>query len=113
MFHNSGWQPIRASGSGNTTLPCVDLLAGKNGRSLAIECKGGKKARYIKRKQIEELKEFSRKFGAEAWLGARFDNTEWLFLEIEHLKISKSGDNFVIDPKLAKEKGLKFEELIG
>jgi Holliday junction resolvase len=113
LFHKADWQPIHVAGSGSTPIEAADLVAGKEGRVLAIECKGGKKARYIKRKQIEELLEFSRKFGAEAWLGARFDNTEWLFLEIEHLKISKSGNNFVVDPKLAKEKGLKFKELIG
>ena len=114
MFFDTGNHiALRAAGSGSTPLPCPDLIVGCGGRVLAIECKGGKKARYIKRKQIEELVEFSEKFGAEAWLGARFDNTEWLFLEIKNLKESKSGNNFVVDLKLAREKGIKFEELIG
>jgi holliday junction resolvase Hjr len=113
MFFDTGNHiALRAAGSGSTPLPCPDLIVGCDGRVLAIECKGGKKARYIKKKQIEELIEFSRKFGAEAWLGARFNNTEWLFLRTEDLKVSKSGENFVVDLKLAKEKGLRFEELI-
>lgn len=85
---------------------------GSKGRVLAIECKGGKGSRYIKRKQVEELKEFAERFGAEPWLGARFDNNEWLFLELHNLKKSKSGNNFVVDLRLAKEKGINFEELI-
>lgn len=113
MFFEANWQPIRASGSGSVPLPCADILAGNNGRSLAIECKGGKGKRYIRKQQIEELQEFSKRFGAESWVGARFDNTEWRFLKISNLKQSKTGNNFVVDLSLAKKKGITFEELIG
>ncbi|MAG52481.1 MAG: Holliday junction resolvase [Nanoarchaeota archaeon] len=112
MFYESGWQPIRAAGSGSTPLPCADLIVGGNGRLLAIECKAGKGTRYIRKEQIEELKSFSERFGSESWLGARFNNTEWLFLELHHLKETKTGNNFVIDLKLAKEKGINFDKLI-
>lgn len=113
FFDTGDYIALRAAGSGSTPLPCPDLLVGGKGRVLAIECKGGKGSRYIDNKQIEELKEFAKRFGAEAWLGARFDNTEWLFLTIDNLKKSKTGNNFVVDLKLAKLKGIKFEELIG
>jgi|SRR3989344_4481383 len=112
-FYDTGdFIPLRAAGSGSTPLPCPDLLVGGKGRVLAIECKGGKGARYISKEQISELKEFSDKFGAEAWVGARFNNTEWLFLKIEDLKESKTGNNFVVDVNFAKEKGLRFDALI-
>ena len=112
IFHQAGWQPIHVAGSGSATIEAADLVAGKKGRVLAIECKSGKKARYITKKQIEELKIFSEKFGAEPWLAARFNNVEWLFLTMEDLRESKTGNNFVVDLKLAKEKGRKFEDLI-
>jgi len=112
-FFNTGkFIPLRAAGSGSTPLPCPDLLVGGKGRVLAIECKGGKSARYIDKKQISELKEFAEKFGAEPWVGARFNNTEWLFLKIDDLKESRTGNNFVVDVKFAKENGIRFEELI-
>ena len=104
---------MRAAGSGSTPLPSPDLLVGGQGRVLAIECKGGKGSRYIDKQQISELKEFAEKFGAEPWVGARFNNTEWLFLKIEDLKQSKTGNNFVVDIKYAKEKGIRFDDLIG
>lgn len=114
MFFKTGTHiALRAAGSGSTPLPCPDLIVGGKGRVLAIECKSGKKARYIDKQQISELKEFAEKFGAEAWIGARFNNNEWLFLTIEELRVSKTGNNFVVDLKLAKEKGRKFNELIG
>src|SRR3989344_8638576 len=90
MFHKSSWQPVHVAGSGSATIESADLIAGKKGRVLAIECKSGKGSRYIKKKQIEELKIFAEKFGAEPWLGARFNSTEWLFLKIEDLRESKN-----------------------
>ncbi|MBS3151326.1 Holliday junction resolvase [Candidatus Woesearchaeota archaeon] len=113
LFWKTGkFVAMRAAGSASIPLPCPDLLVGGKGRVLAIECKGGKSSRYIDKQQISELKEFAEKFGAEPWVGARFNNTEWLFLKIKDLKESKTGNNFVIDVKFAKERGIKFEELI-
>ncbi|MAF50808.1 MAG: Holliday junction resolvase [Nanoarchaeota archaeon] len=113
FFQTGEFLSLRAAGSGSTPLPCTDLVVGGRGRVLAIECKSGKGTRYIKKEQIEELLEFSKFFGAEPWLGTRFDNNEWLFLEIPDLKKSKTGNNFVINLKMAKEKGINFDELIG
>src|SRR3989344_9493965 len=97
FFQEENFIALRAAGSGSTPLPCPDLLVGGNGRVLAIECKGGKGSRYIKKTQIEELLQFSKRFGAEPWVGARFDNNPWFFIQIENLKQSKTGNNFVVD----------------
>lgn len=111
MFFDSGWGISRIAGSGSTPLPAPDLIAGKAGRVLAIECKSGKGRRYLKEKEVSELKEFSERFGAEAWIGARFDNEKWLFLEISKLGKGR-GKNFYVDLAYAKKYGLRFEELI-
>ena len=57
LFWESGWYCIRMAGSGSMPLPCPDLLSGKKGRSLAIECKSGKgkNRRYIPKEQIDDL----------------------------------------------------------
>lgn len=113
MFWNQkGWSCIRTAGSGSTTLPAPDLLIGNGSRVLAVECKSGKGRRDIKKEQIGELKIFSKLFGAEPWIGVRFDNMPWYFLEIKNLGRSK-GKNYFVDQKLILKKGLKFEELIG
>ncbi len=113
FFETNEFLALRAAGSGSTPLPCTDLIVGGKGRVLAIECKAGKGTRYIRKQQIEELLEFSERFGAEPWLGTRFDNNEWLFLEIHNLRKSKTGNNFVVNLELAKEKGISFDELTG
>lgn len=114
MFDREKWAVSRVAGSGSTTIPATDLIAGKAGRILAIECKSGKQEikRYLKNQQVKELKEFSKRFGAEAWIGMRYDNEKWLFLELKHLGKSKKG-TYCVDLKLAKKKGIRFEELIG
>ena len=112
LFYSSGkFMPCRIAGSGSTPLPAPDLIVGGLNRVLAIECKSGKGRRDIKKEQIEELKTFSKIFGAEPWIAIRFNNMPWHFLEIRHLGISK-GNNYFINPKLAQKHGIKFEELI-
>lgn len=113
MFYDTNsFIALRAAGSGSTPLPAPDLLVGGKGRVLAIECKAGKDSRYIKKDQIEELTEFSTRFGAEPWIGVRFDRRDWQFVKIEHLRISKGG-NYFIDKEIAAKSGISFQELTG
>lgn len=112
MFWDTNlWVCIRTAGSGSTTVPAPDLLVGNQKRKLAIECKSGKDTRYLTKKEVDELKFFSEKFGAEAWIGIRFNNVEWLFLRPEELGISK-GNNYFISMDLARKKGINFNNLI-
>lgn len=112
MFWNAGWAAFRAAGSGSTPLPCPDLIAGTHNRKLAIECKSTKDSKkYLTKKEVDELLEFSRRFGCEAWIGIRFDRNKWYFISTEDMKegISTYGTNI----KDLTNKGLLFEELIG
>ena len=112
LFWKNGFASLRAAGSGSSRYPCPDVIAGNGSRRIAVECKtSGETVKYLTSKEISELKKFSEIFGAEPWIGLKFDEMEWLFLALEDLK--KSGENFSASIKLAKDKGLKFEELIG
>jgi Holliday junction resolvase len=114
LFWDAGWYCIRMAGSGSMPLPCPDLLSGKKGRTLAIECKSGKgkQRRYISKEQIEELQEFSNGFGAEDWVGVRFDGKKWAFLKPSQLGKSNGLGNYYFDQKLVATYGISFEELI-
>ncbi len=111
MFWKNKWFCLRVAGSGSMPFPCPDLLAGKKQRSLAIECKSGKTTRYIAEQQINELKEFAKGFGAEPWIGIRFDGMEWRFLKPKQLG-RNSGKNLFVSKGLALRRGLSFFELI-
>jgi holliday junction resolvase Hjr len=110
-FWNSNWACLRTAGSGSTTLPAPDLLVSNSKRVLAIECKSGKtRHKYLQNLEIEELKKFSSLFGAEPWIGARFDAKGWFFIKVSELK--RSGKHYVVSLKDAIERGKSFEELI-
>jgi len=110
LLWTKGWMPIRIAGSGSSPLPCPDILAGKNNRHLAIECKSSKNDNiYLDKIEIEELIEFSQKFGAEAWIGARFNNMDWFFMIPEKLKYT--GKGYSISRKNIGEVGVSFEGL--
>lgn len=112
MLYKNGWMVNRSAGSGSIPLPNPDLLAGKEGRILAIECKAIKNEnKFFPEKEINELSLFSEKFGAEPWIAIKFDNKGWFFLSPNRLNKTKTG-NYSISLNLAKEKGIPFESLI-
>ena len=112
MFWNNSYAGFRVAGSGSTPLPSPDLLVGNGKRYLAIECKSLKsKAKYLEEEQIKELIEFSRRFGAEPWIGLRFNNLGWYFIQPNKLKKSKKG-SLIASLDVLKEHGLDFSKLI-
>ncbi len=113
LFNNTGlWAAIRIAGSGLTKDPNPDVLAGNKKRYLAIECKSLKaNIKYLYEEEIAQIIDFSNKFGAEPWIGIRFNNQGWYFLKPKHLERTKSN-YYSVSLLLAKEKGLSFENLI-
>lgn len=111
-FWDTGkWIALRAPASGAIRYPCPDLLVGNLIRKLAIECKTTKNTKqYLKQKQVDELRHFAEVFGAEPWIGVRFDHMQWYFMNLEDMEITE-GNNYVITIENAKRKGLLFEEL--
>src|SRR3990167_9319996 len=112
VFNESGWSAIRSAGSGSSRYPSPDILAANAIRRLAIECKVTKdQKKYFTNEEIEQLRIFGQKFGAEAWVGVKFGGQDWYFLMLEDLR--QTGSMFTVDLELAKLRGLKKEELVG
>ncbi len=112
LFWSNKWAAIRVAGSGSASYPCPDLLASNASRVLAIECKSsGELSRHLQKEQVEDLVKFAKLFGAEPWIGARFNDMKWAFFSPDDLK--KTGSGFSVSVKMIREKGLSFEQLIG
>ena len=110
-FWSEGWPAMRAAGSGSMQYPSPDILTGKNGRRLAIECKlTSSKKKYFPISEINELNYFAKHFGAEVWLAIKFPKHQWVFFTPEDLE--STGKSFAASLELAELKGLSFEELI-
>ncbi len=112
LFWKEGWAACRTPGSGSIKYPCPDVIAGNNLRKLAIECKSIKSGSYyFSLEDINQLRQFSRLFNAEPWVGVRFGSEGWFFLTVDDLV--KTGKLFSFSLKDAKMRGLIFSELVG
>ncbi len=112
LLWGSGWAGVRVAGSGSIRYPTPDILASNGVRRLAIECKSSSELnRHLPKEQVEDLITFGRMFGAEPWIGARFNNMKWAFFSPEDLKKTNAG--FSVSVSMVKEKGLSFEQLLG
>ncbi|MBU0469970.1 MAG: Holliday junction resolvase [Nanoarchaeota archaeon] len=111
FFNENNWACIRVAGSGSSKYPSPDILAANAVRRLAIECKVTKdKKKYFTSEEIEQLRFFSRRFGAESWVGVRFPDHPWYFFMLED--IEETGKCWAVSLETAKIKGLKIEELM-
>lgn len=78
---------LRVAGSGSTQHDACDLIAGKNGKSYAIEvkaCINGKQ--YISSDQMSELKTFSQAFGAIPLIAVKWTRKGWSVCPAEQVK---------------------------
>lgn len=111
LFWKNGWAAIRVAGSGSSGFPDPDVLAANRIRRIAIECKSSKDpVKYVTKEDVSQIKQFSSVFGAEAWLGIRFNNQGWFFMNLEDLR--ETDKSFMVDMDIAKSKGLTFDQLI-
>ena len=111
MFWGAGWAVTRAAGSGSTQFPNPDLLAGGNGRVLALEVKATKDLKkYFPKSEIRDLDFFANKFGAEPFVVIRFDRKGYYFLKTEDLLCTEAS--FVASLELCETKGFTFDKLI-
>jgi len=111
LFWAKQWAACRVAGSGSMKYPCPDIIASNNLRKIAVECKSTKSTtQYFTRKEIGELEVFARLFGAEPWVGVRFDNIGWYFFSTEDLKKTKKLFHLTLEE--AKSVGMSFDELI-
>ena len=114
MLWDADCAAMRAPASGGATKkPLPDVIAGNGKIYLAIEVKSTSSDRiYINSEKIDALLEFSRIFGAQPYVGAKFKREKWRFVSIEHLYTTKQ-ENYRVDKELAFNKGIELNELVG
>jgi len=112
LFWHNDWAASRVAGSGSIGYPVPDILAAKNKRHLAIECKATKgDSQYLTKEEVADLKKFAAITGAEPYIAVRFSREEWRFLQPDHLDVTPT--QFVVSRKLALEHGRKLDAVIG
>lgn len=111
LLFDRGFVVSRVAGSGSSKLPTPDILAFKDKRAIAIECKA-KKGEYlnIREEQIEELKIWEKMSGFFAYVSWRLGKDEWYFIDISSLNKTKKA--YSIKKKEILEKGLNLEDFL-
>ncbi len=110
-FWDAGFGVIRAPTSGGATSRALpDIVAGNGKVYYAIEVKMKKELPiYIREEQVEEIREFSKRFGAKAFVAVKLPYKEWKFIPLESL--SRNSKNY----KVGEEeylKGLELKDLL-
>jgi Holliday junction resolvase len=107
MFIDGGFRAVRVAGSGMMENTACDLIAGKQGKKYAVECKSLKgKKKYISKEQIEDFLVFSEIFGLEPIVAIRFNREGWFFLSPKELE--DTGKWLGIHLEDARVKGMRF-----
>ena len=113
FWETNKWVCVRVAGSGSTQFPSPDILASRGDKKIVMEVKHVNAAKkYFTGQEIRDLQYFAQMFGAESWVGVKFEGNQWFFLPSSELDETKSG-NYVISLIDMKRKGFKFEEMTG
>lgn len=111
-FWENNWVCVRVAGSGSTKYPAPDLLAGNSARKIVMEVKTvNSTKKYFTGQEIRDINYFADIFGAESWVGIKFQENQWYFIPTSELK-ETSSENYVIDLISMKRTGFTFEEMI-
>ena len=111
MFWENEWVAIRVAGSGSTKYPAPDVLASCGFAKVVLEIKvvnGVKK--YFTGQEIRDLGFFGREFGAQPWVGVKFQENQWYFIPTSELEETRE-ENYSISLIAMKRKGFTFDEM--
>lgn len=106
------WAASRVAGSGSIKYPVPDILASKNKRQLAIECKVTKSdSQYLTKEEVADLRTYAAITGAEPYIAVRFAREEWRFLSPDELDVTAT--QFVVSKKMALAHGKTLKGVLG
>ena len=107
-----GFAVLRVAGSGVSPLPSPDVVALKDGRILAFECKAWK-GNYlaIPCVTMNDETNWAKTAGAEFFIGWKIPREGWLFVKVSHFH--NAGKNFMISIEEAKKNSVSLQTLTG
>ncbi len=107
-----GIAAVRIAGSGSTSHPSSDVIAGYKGRIAVIEVKTtSKDTVYIPSDEVTSMRRLAELLGGECWFAVKFssDRGKFFLLKMDEARKLKSG-SIAIDIETARSKGLSIED---
>jgi len=108
---DQGIAAVRVAGSGSTSHPSTDLIAGYKGKITIIEVKTtSREVVYIPSEEVSSMRRLADLLGGECWFSVKFssDRGKFYLLRMEDARKLKSG--MAIDLGIARSRGLSVEE---
>lgn len=109
---DQGLAAVRVAGSGSTSHPSTDLIAGYKGKIAIIEVKTtSRDVVYVPSEEVTSMRKLADLLGGECWLAVKFssDRGKFYLLKMEDARKLKSGF-IAIDLEIARSRGLSVEE---
>ncbi len=107
-----GIAAVRVAGSGSTSHPSSDVIAGYKGKIAVIEVKTtSKEIVYVSSEEVSSMKKLAEMLGGECWFAVKFssDRGKFYLLKMDDVRELRSG-SVAIDIETARSKGLSIEE---
>ncbi len=110
-LYSKGFSVIRSAGSGvNSISP--DIIAVKDGRGLAFECKAWDRGSVaIEKEKYDSLVEWQRNSKMETYLAWRMSNMGWYFIRLEEMRSNEKSWSVTRSDAVAISR--RIESLIG
>ncbi len=109
-LHSKGYSVMRSAGSGINTLS-PDLIAVRNGKGLAFECKAwDRDSLSIENDRFAGLMEWRRNTGMDTFVAWRMNGTGWFFIKLEEMKNNEKTTT--ISKKVALEINRRIESIM-
>ncbi len=99
-FASINYSVMRAAGSGINSLS-PDIIAIKEDKLLAFECKAWESNLVIEPNRMESLKTWEKNTRMKTFIAWKIKNKGWFFIKLDEL--SKKGKNFNLTKKQAFE----------
>lgn len=95
----NGFAAVRVAGSGVSSFPCPDIVAGNGKDFFAFEVKMRRSLPlYVSSEEVEKLRKFSEVFGATCFIALKLPRKKWRFFAIEDMNVTTKG--FSIDDEV-------------
>ena len=101
---------MRAAGSGVNSLS-PDIIAIKEGRGFAFECKAWATNLLIEPERLDSLQAWEKNTGMQTFIAWKINNKGWFFIKLNEL--FKNGKNYTMTKSRAFEINRRFEEITG
>lgn len=109
-LHEKGYSVMRSAGSGINTLS-PDLIAVKEGRGMAFECKAwDRESLAIENDRFDGLVRWQRNTGMDTFVAWRMNSNGWFFIKLEEMK--NNNKSKTISKKTAIEINRRIESIM-